>query len=76
MRISKTRPWQRIEAGARKRYLEKVDSTDDWQGCPIVQMDPERMHGEPTLRHYRVPVEDVRTIFAYLRKNEASLIPF
>ncbi len=72
---------------------------DFWRDCPIVQTHPDRMHGEPTLRDYRltvetleqgyelgetaeeladdyrVPVEDVRTIFAFLRKHEPSLMP-
>jgi uncharacterized protein (DUF433 family) len=30
---------------------------DFWKDCPIVQVDPERMHGEPTLRDYRLAVE-------------------
>jgi uncharacterized protein (DUF433 family) len=30
---------------------------DIWKDCPIVQVDPERMHGEPTLRDYRLAVE-------------------
>jgi uncharacterized protein (DUF433 family) len=67
-----------------------VDAMDFWKDCPIVQIATERMHGEPTLRDYRltvetlaqgyelgqtaeeladdyrVPVEDVRAIFAYI----------
>jgi uncharacterized protein (DUF433 family) len=30
---------------------------DIWKDCPIVQVDPERMHGEPTLREYRLTIE-------------------
>jgi uncharacterized protein (DUF433 family) len=31
----------------------------DWSGCPIVQTDPEKLGGVPTVRAYRVPADTV-----------------
>ena len=30
-----------------------------WAGCPDVQRDPEKLHGEPTVGPYRVAVRTV-----------------
>ncbi len=31
----------------------------NWSGCPIVQRDPEKMGGVPTVRAYRVTADTV-----------------
>lgn len=35
-----------------------IDQTDiDWSGCPIVQRDPDKMGGVPTVRAFRVSAD-------------------
>jgi uncharacterized protein (DUF433 family) len=31
----------------------------DWSGCPIVQRNPKKLGGVPTVRDYRVPADTV-----------------
>jgi len=31
----------------------------DWQGCPLVSIDPDVVHGEPVFKGTRLPVEIV-----------------
>jgi uncharacterized protein (DUF433 family) len=39
----------------------------DWEGCPLVSIDPEVMHGEPVFRGTRMPVADaIEDYYAYL----------
>jgi uncharacterized protein (DUF433 family) len=38
----------------------------DWQGCPLVSVDDELMHGEPVFTGTRMPVEDaIENYYAY-----------
>ncbi|MGH9608437.1 MAG: DUF433 domain-containing protein [Bryobacteraceae bacterium] len=31
----------------------------EWSGCPIVQQNPKKLGGKPTVRAYRVPADAV-----------------
>ena len=31
----------------------------DWTGCPIVQRDPEKLHGAPTVRDLRITPDSI-----------------
>ena len=31
----------------------------DWSGCPIIERDPEKMGGEPTIRAWRITPDSI-----------------
>ncbi len=55
----------------------KAMETHDWEGCPLISIDPEVVHGEPVFKGTRLPVEIVTNeVYAYMElcgqaKNEA-----